>query len=265
MTRLLLRVAYDGSQYSGFAPQTNANTVAAELQRALLSVDPAASTLTCASRTDAGVHARDQIVSFATEKDISSRGWVLALNQKLPDDIAVRSASLVDDDFEPRVDPLWKRYVYYVLQAPLRDPFWHRRAWHVREQLDLEAMHREGRTLLGQHDFAAFRSARDARTETVREIRQLSMRHLPDDERVVEFRVEGNRFLYNMVRIIVGTLVDVGRGRCAGGTCVSALASKDRTDLGMTAPPEGLYLSHVELRSAGRDAWPPAAETTPSV
>lgn len=260
---MLLRIAYDGAAYSGFVVQDNAHTVAAELEQALSTVDPAVSSIVCASRTDAGVHATDQVISFTTEKEVSCRGWVLALNQRLPDDIAVQSACYVPDDFEPRVDPIFKRYVYCVLSSAVRDPFWAKRAWHVREPLDLELMRSEARSLLGEHDFAAFRSARDPRTNTRREIRALAIRQSPEEPRLLRFTVEGNRFMHNMVRIVVGTLVDVGRGRRSPGTVERALNGGQRTDLGMTAPAEGLYLNHVELRTTTADAWPPTTRQIP--
>jgi tRNA pseudouridine38-40 synthase len=256
MTRLMLQVAYDGRNYSGFVPQRNATTVGEVLEAAIAKVDPQHGPLTCSSRTDSGVHANCQIVSFTTDKEINHRGWVLALEQILPSDVSVVAASRVPDEFDPRRDPLWKRYRYRVLQSPVGDPFWFGRAYRVLRPLDMPAMQREAASLVGEHDFSAFRSARDTRESAVRVLTEVSVQTAPFDPRLIDIVVVGNRFLYNMVRIIAGTLVDVGRGRKPTGCCGDALQTGRREDLGLTAPAEGLVLEHVELQTKGLDPWP---------
>lgn len=259
---VLLTVAYDGARYCGFVRQSNGPSVAEELDRAIQSVDPLATPVKGASRTDAGVHARAQAVSFSTQRTLSSRGWVMALNQKLPRDISVLRAAHVPVGYDVRPHALWKRYRYLVHLAPVFDPFFAARAWRIGYDLSLPAMQREADALLGRHDFAAFRSAADARTNTERELTEVSLRltagsTLPvASSALLEIVVAGNRFLHNMVRIIVGTLVDVGRGHLAPGAMERALRSGSRADLGMTAPAEGLCLEHIELDDFGRDGWP---------
>lgn len=256
--RVLLLVSYDGGHYSGFARQTNAVTVADTLQAAIHEIDPGASLLTCASRTDAGVHARSQPVSFVAQRTMTSRGWVLALAQRLPPSITIVRASRVAHDFDPRRDPLWKRYRYRVLCSQVEDPFLSPISWRIGNSLDLELMRAEARSLEGTHDFAAFRHIDDHRKVTERTMHSIQVEEA--EHRSLHIVVVGNRFMYNMVRIIAGTLVDVGRGKQRPGAGQRAIESGNRRDLGMTAPPHGLMLEHVELRTSGSDPWPPCVE-----
>lgn len=261
--RILLLVAYDGSGFSGFQQQGELSTIAGELEKAIWRIDPDASRVIGSSRTDAGVHARLQPVSFTTLRRIRSRGWVHALMPYLPKQISVLRASKVPLDFDPRRRPRWKRYRYRILGSEVEDPFLAGRAWRIRDKLDLEAMRREARTLEGEHDFAAFRSSKDPRTTTVRRLREVSVERAAEDSRCIDISVTGDRFMYNMVRIIVGTLVDVGRGKLAPGAAERALTTKSRFALGMTAPPDGLCLDHVELDDFGTEPWPSKAEGGP--
>lgn len=258
--RILLLVSYDGTHYSGFAQQTNASTIGSLLDQAIASIDPHATRVLCSSRTDAGVHARNHPVSFLTEKPLPPRAWVLSLTSKLPADVCIVCAARVPLSFDPRKDPIFKRYRYRIHQAAVEDPFLGRISWRVGQNLDVALMQEEGRSLVGEHDFRAFRSTADIRTETVRTLSRCDVTRSEKDQRQLELVVEGNRFMYNMVRIIAGTLVDVGRGRLAEGACRRALASKSRTDLGMTAPAKGLMLEHVALRTKPEDPWPDACE-----
>jgi tRNA pseudouridine38-40 synthase len=244
---VILTVAYDGSQFSGIAPQVNSNTVSAELRKAIATMDPNAGSLRIASRTDAGVHARGQVVAFETRMNIPSRGWQAGLSSALPPAVAVVAVSQTTAGFEPSKRAVAKAYRYLILQGSIRDPFQHARAWRVFDPLNLEAMQLEAQSLLGEHDFRAFRSAADIRTHTVRRIESVGLARDPTQARLLCFDIVGNRFMYNMVRIIVGTLVDVGRGRVAPGAIQRAIASGDREDLGVTAPAEGLYLEQVVL------------------
>jgi tRNA pseudouridine38-40 synthase len=153
-----------------------------------------------------------------------------------------------------------KRYVYRVLLDRVRDPLWKDRAWRIGWPLDLAKLEREGARLVGTHDFGAFRSSHDARTNTVRTLRRVSV-EAPggSDPRIVSIIVEGNAFLYNMVRIAVGTLMDVARGKLEEGTVARAFDTRDRKTLGTTAPAHGLTLEHVhiELPEEASDPWPP--------
>ncbi len=253
---MLLTVAYDGRPFAGYARQAKQRTVAGELDGAIRAVDPRASLVRGASRTDSGVHARAQRVAFDTTRDIASRGWVLALMPHLPHEIAVVGCARVEPGYDPRRHALMKTYRYVVLSSVVRDPFLDRRAWRVEQRLNQQRMQDEAAMLLGEHDFAAFRSSADVRTTTVRHIVRAEVRTAGGDARCLEIVIRGNRFLHRMVRIIAGTLVDVGRGRLEPGAIVRAVASGARTDLGMTAPPDGLYLDEIELETEGQDSWP---------
>lgn len=254
---ILLTVAYDGSRFHGIARQHDQRTVAGELDGAVRAIDPRATLVRVCSRTDKGVHAHGQLVCFDTDKEISSRGWLLALSQHLPDEISVVRVAKIQPGIEPSHLARRKLYRYVLLRSQSRDPFWERRAWRLYAQLDLDSMQREAQHLIGEHDFAAFRGAKDERTETVRTMLRAELSVSEDDARLLRFDIEGNRFMYNMVRIIVGTLVDLGRGRIPAGAIKTALDSLQRTDLGMTAPPDGLYLERVQLDVECDEIWPP--------
>ncbi len=253
---MLLTVAYDGATYSGFARQPEARTIAGALDGAVLAIDPRATPVRGTSRTDAGVHALGQPVAFDSDRSIDARGWALAVNSHLPEEISVMRAALVEPGYDPRRHALRKTYRYVVLMSSLRDPFLSRRAWRVGERLNQQAMRAEAESLIGVHDFRAFRGAADERENTVRNILRAEVRSEGGDARRLEIEIEGDRFLYRMIRIIAGTLIDIGRGRLEPGAITRAIASGAREDLGMTAPPDGLYLDHVVLDDSGRDAWP---------
>ncbi len=253
---MLLTLAYDGAGFSGFAAQSNGRTVAGVLSQAILAMDPSAGKLRVASRTDAGVHARGQVACFDAELQIESRGWLLGLSGHLPPEVAVQRVARVAAGFNPSQAALGKTYHYWILRGTLRDPFLHGRAWRVHERLDVAAMQREAQALLGTHDFAAFRGSADRRENTVRTIDVAGLAELPGQPRCLTFEIRGDRFLYHMVRIIVGTLVDIGRGNCQPGAFERAFQSGQRTDLGMTAPPDGLCLDRIELSDWGHSEWP---------
>jgi tRNA pseudouridine38-40 synthase len=252
-----MTVAYDGGAYSGYALQANARTIAGELLGAIRALDPRASLLRGTSRTDAGVHARGQVIAFDSQTYIAPRGWILGIGPHLPHDIAVVSAASVEPGFDPRGHVLSKTYRYQIFESPVRDPFMEGRAWRVYERLNQIAMTEAANALVGEHDFAAFRGALDGRADTVRRLFRVELQRARSDERILEIVVEGDRFLYRMVRIIVGTLVDIGRGRLSANSIALALSTKTRSDLGITAPPAGLYLDKIVLDAEGHDQWPP--------
>lgn len=254
---VLLEVAYDGTAFHGWASQHGQRTVEDSLRGAIAAMDPRVTQLRGASRTDAGVHAEGQLVAFDTEREIPAKGWTLGINQHLPDDLAVRAAREVPPGFSPRFSAAGKRYRYRVLVDEVRDPSWRTLAWRIPD-LDVEAAAAEARAAVGTHDFAAFRASGDERIETVRSLSSIAVER-ETDARIVAFVVEGNAFLYNMVRILVGTFVDVGRGRLKAGAVERALAAKDRALAGTTAPAHGLVLEqvHVKLPEGAGQRWPP--------
>jgi tRNA pseudouridine38-40 synthase len=254
---VLLEVAYDGTAFHGWAAQKGIRTPQQTLFDAVRTIDPEASVPRGASRTDAGVHAHGQLVAFDTHRDIPARGWVLGLNRLLPDDLAVRTARAIQAGYAPRVAARVKRYRYRVLVDRVRDPQWRTLAWRI-PQLDISAVAGEAETARGTHDFASFRAAGDERRSTVRTLTRVEVER-DADPRMVAVSVEGNAFLYNMVRILVGTMVDVGRGLAKPGTVAHALRARDRRAAGTTAPARGLVLERVEvdLPEGTGERWPP--------
>jgi tRNA pseudouridine38-40 synthase len=253
---VLLEVSYDGTAFHGWARQKRARTIEETLAGAVLAIDPRAGSLRGTSRTDAGVHAEGQLAAFDAMRDIAARGWALGLNRHLPEDVAVRAARAVPIGFSPRFAARGKRYRYRVLIDAARDPLWRTRAWRVPE-LDLAAMAHEAEAARGTHDFAGLRAAGDQRATTVRTLTRVEL-ETEKDPRVVAVVVEGDAFLHHMVRILVGTMVDVGRGRLAAGAIQRAIAARDRRAAGTTAPAHGLVLEHVHVQlpeSAG-ERWP---------
>lgn len=253
---VLLTVAYDGTAFSGWATQRDARTVEDTLRGAILAVDPRAVGPRGTSRTDAGVHAEGQRAAFDTRVAMPPRGWVLTLNQHLPEDVAVRAAQIVPPGFSPRFASVKKRYRYDLLLDKVRDPLLCDRTWRIGYDMDMARMQREATAIVGTHDFAAFRAAGDERAETVRTIHVVELTEV--DARRWSIVVEGSAFLYNMVRILVGTLVDVARGHLAEGTIARAIAAKDRAIAGQTAPAHGLTLASIDLampESSG-ERWP---------
>lgn len=257
MIGVLVQVAYVGTAFSGWATQKDARTVEDTLRGAILAVDPRAEGPRGTSRTDAGVHAEGQLAAFDAQVTMPPRGWVLTLNQHLPEDVAVRSAQIVKTNFSPRFASKKKRYRYDLLLDKVRDPLLCDRTWRIGYDMDMARMEREAKAIVGTHDFAAFRAAGDERDETVRTIYSVELMQL--DARRWSIGIEGNAFLYNMVRILAGTLVDVGRGHLDEGTMGRALAGRDRALAGQTAPAHGLTLESIELEmpEGSGERWPP--------
>lgn len=244
---VLVSVAYLGTAFSGWASQKTEGTRTVEetLRGAILAMDPKAQGPRGTSRTDAGVHAEGQMAAFDSAIAMPPRGWVLTLNQHLPEDVAVRSARYVPVGFAPRFASKRKRYRYDFLFDKVRDPLLGNRTWRIGYDMDMALMRDEARSIVGTHDFAAFRSAGDERAITVRTIHGVSVDAIGD--RRWSVTIEGSAFLYNMVRILVGTLVDVARGHLEPGAIARALAAKDRSLAGQTAPAHGLTLASIDL------------------
>lgn len=258
MTTVRLVVGYDGTEFSGFQRQRGVPTVQESIEIAIATMTGVRATVRGAGRTDAGVHAVRQLAAFQTVAKIPDKGWRLGLNSKLPPSIVVADARTVQDDFDPRRASAGKRYRYQLLLSPVRDPLLRNRVWHLWGDINLDAMQREAAVLVGTHDFAAFRAADCERTTTTRTIFEVKLTRDFDGHRgLVTIDVTGTAFLKNMVRVIVGTLVDVGRGRLAEGTVRARLTDRDRTRAGITAPAQGLILDEVFLKPEWRVADDP--------
>lgn len=236
-----LVIEYDGSKLSGWQRQDNAPTVQQHVEEALAKLVQHEVSVVGASRTDAGVSARGQVACFRTERAIPTHGIRRGLNSLLPDMIAIRAADEVGDDFHPRFSATGKHYRYTILARADRSPLLPR-AWHNPGPLDLDAMRGAAGALLGEHDFAAFRAAGCTAKTTLRRVDAIHIN--PIDELVI-VDVRGNAFLRQMVRIVVGTLVDVGEHTLPASQVPEILASRDRTRAGQTAPAQGLELVEV--------------------
>lgn len=248
--RVRLLVSYDGASYHGFAPNPGVRTVAGTLSDALEKVLGHAIELTGAGRTDRGVHAYGQVVSFDTHADrFDPVGLQRSLNKLLRPAIAIRSVERVADDFNARFSATGRVYRYSILNSPVHDPFRSRFAWHVSQPLNLAAMRQGAIGLVGAHDFSSFcrrpPTASDGYEPTLaRRVLATSWRDLGDD--LLQFEISANAFCHQMVRAITGTLVDVGLGRRHAAEILQILAARDRSVAGRVAPPEGLTLWEVK-------------------
>ena len=241
---LKLTVAYDGTAYAGFQRQPNGVTIQQRLEEALRAVtgEPELRIASAAGRTDAGVHARGQVVHVRTNATIPVERWPAALNSVLPDDIAVVGAAAVPPDFHARYWAREKRYRYTFHVSPYPAPLIRHCAYHWHRPLDLEAMRRAAELLTGRHDFAAFRASGGSAKTSLRTITRLS---LTPQGPLLFLDVAADGFLYNMVRIIAGTLLEVGAGRRTIAQVAQALRTGDRRLAGRTLPPHGLCLEEV--------------------
>lgn len=253
--RILLRVAYDGTNYHGWQLQSNAATIEGELNRALCALTGEEIVVTGASRTDAGVHALGNVAVFDTTSRIPAEKFSYALNQRLPEDIVIQSSKQVADDFHPRHCDCRKTYEYDILNRTFPLPAYRNTAYFLYGTLDIEAMRRACQAFLGEHDFASFCAAGAQVQTTVRKIyslevecRPLTEANVGSADQLLTIRVKGNGFLYNMVRIIAGTLVEVGRGHIKPEEVADIIAAKDRAKAGPTAPARGLRLVEIEYR-----------------
>lgn len=247
MRSILLTIAYEGTAYAGWQVQPGQRTIQAELEQALLKITGEAIRVTGSGRTDAGVHALGQVAGFQTSGAMPADVFQRALNAELPDDIAILSAAEAVADFHPIRDSVSKRYRYLIDNGSVRDVFSRRFAWHVHRPLDDGAMAAGATHLVGRHDFSSFETAGAPRPDSIRTITHLSViRGGNEQENRITIEVEADGFLYNMVRAIVGTLVEVGRGAQPPDWVRETLEALDRSQAGPTAPPQGLFLLWVK-------------------
>lgn len=242
LKRILLSVEYDGTNYAGWQRQQNGLAVQQALEEALSRACGERITVTGSSRTDAGVHALAQQVHFDTGCSIPPDKFPFVLNTMLPPDIRVHTGREVPGDFHARFLSCGKTYTYRILNRRHGSALYRNLCWHVPVPLDVSAMRESLPALLGTHDFAAFQAAGGTAKTTVRNLDRAELRQ---EEARLTLILSGNAFLYNMVRIIAGTLVEIGLHRLRPDAFTQALASGSRLDLGMTAPPQGLELTEV--------------------
>jgi tRNA pseudouridine38-40 synthase len=238
-----LTLEYDGTRYVGWQVQPNGPSVQAEVERALARLRGEPRRVIAAGRTDAGVHARGQVASFPEEHPLPLAAYVKGMNALLPEDVAVRAASVEADGFDARRSARGKRYRYVIENLDTRAPLTRLQAWQLFGPLDLGAMRDAARHLVGRHDFAAFQAADCSAHHAIREVRRLEVLGEPGGR--IEIVVEATAFVKHMVRNFVGTLVEVGRGRRSPSSIPALLAGGDRRAAGPTAPPQGLFLEEV--------------------
>lgn len=243
MKRIKLEIAYDGTNYCGWQIQPNNPTIEAKINKALSELLHEEITVIGASRTDAGVHALGNVAVFDTDTKIPANKICYALNQRLPEDIRVQTSEEVPLHFHPRKVNCRKTYEYHILNRKIALPTERLYAYHVYYDLDIEAMNTAAKYLVGEHDFKSFCSVKTQVTDTVRTIYQLQIIKIDDSIKIV---VNGNGFLYNMVRIIAGTLIEIGRGFYSPERVKEMLGSMDRSQTGPTAPAHGLRLVKIE-------------------
>ena len=243
---------YDGSRYAGWQRQPNQPTIQEAVETALFQLTQETVSVMGAGRTDSGVHALGQVASFRINREWTPREWLRGLNARLPDDIAVRSAATVSDDFHARYAATGKLYEYRILNRGERPALDRAYVWHIHKALDVAAMEEAATSLVGSHDFSSFEGTLTDNEDPVCNLRRLSLSRQGD---LIRIEAYGDRFLKHMVRAIVGTLVEVGHGKRTPAALKTVLAAKDRTAAGRTAPPHGLFLVRVDYgdASAGED------------
>jgi tRNA pseudouridine38-40 synthase len=257
MRTFRLTLAYDGTHYCGWQVQPGRVTLQGTLETALMTITREEIRVTASGRTDAGVHALGQVVSFRSATSLEPQVLQKALNAELPNDLAVLSASIAEDNFHAISSAVRKRYRYVLNDGPTRDVFARQYAWYLHTRLDDRAMHRAAQALVGRHDFSSFETSGSERESSVRTVHELTLRRgegsssalfpataVPSD--AVTLEIEADGFLYNMVRAIVGTLVEVGQQKRGEPWPAKVLAACDRRAAGRTAPPQGLFLVRVD-------------------
>ena len=245
--QIRLVVEYDGTHYHGWQAQPRLPTIQGIVEETLQRVLRRHTTVIAAGRTDAGVHAVAQVASFWVDAAHSRRDWRYVLNALLPSDISIRSAELVDSDFHPRFSATAKHYQYRILNRRGRSGLAWNRAWHIWRTLSVQDMQAAAKQLCGTHDFTSFRCMRTQVRDRMCTV--MSCDIIQDDADVV-LTIEANRFLKQMVRVIVGTCVDVGMGNRPVSSIAEIIEARDRCRAGRTAPPHGLYLMNVTY-----DGW----------
>jgi tRNA pseudouridine38-40 synthase len=254
MSSLKVTLAYDGTDFSGWQAQPGRRTVQGELERAWWEITGETVRFNVAGRTDAGVHAAGQVASVETSTSIPPEALILALNARLPEDAAVRAIDAVPDGFHATRDAKGKLYRYSVYNDSRRPVVLRRYAWHIPTVLDVEAMHAGAQHLVGAHDFVSFQSIGSERESTIRTIFSAGVKRGRagqeardrEEDALIHIEVRGDGFLYNMVRAIAGSLIEIGRGKRQPQWIDDVIESRDRCAAGQTAPAHGLTLVRVD-------------------
>lgn len=236
-------ISYDGTDFHGFQVQPNQRTVQGELIKSIYKLTNEEVNIIASGRTDAGVHARKQVCNFTTDSNIPADKWKNALNAVLPDGIIILNSTEVELSFHSRYDVKEKTYRYHISNRENLNLFRRKYVWHCPYSLNIEAMKQASRIFLGEHDFTSFSSAK---TEIENKVRYIYQSEVWEENNEIIYQITGNGFLYNMVRIIVGTLVDVGTDRIKAEDIEGILNAKDRNYACKTAPAKGLFLWDIK-------------------
>jgi tRNA pseudouridine38-40 synthase len=239
-----LIIEYDGAAYHGWQRQKGVPTIQDAVESAVRIMTRQDVTLVGSGRTDAGVHSLAQVANFKVDTNLTPLIFKKGLNSLLASDIVIKDVEYVPEHFHARYDSIWKHYEYRILNREIPSAIYRAFSWHIRQPLKISAMQDALFCLEGRHDFSAFEAAGSARKHAVRTILETDIDARADGRLIVNIRADG--FLRHMVRNIVGTVVDVGRGRTTPGEFHQILLSKNRANAGVTAPPHGLFLVHVE-------------------
>jgi tRNA pseudouridine38-40 synthase len=242
LRRIKLTIEYDGSCYHGWQIQSNAHTVQSEIEDAIFKITGEKVRVTGSGRTDAGVHALGQVAHFDTGSVIPADKFKDALSAVLPASVAVIGSEEVDFSFHSRYSATGKTYEYKIINRPIRSPIMEKRSWHIRETLNFKALRQASEIFVGTHDFSSFCASGRVISDFNRRIFLSEWNKQKD---LLIYRVTGNGFLYNMVRIMVGTMIEVGLGKRKPESILDILHGKKRDLAGITAPPQGLYLVKV--------------------
>lgn len=243
MRNIRLRLQYEGTRYQGWQKQTSTdNTIQGKMETLLTKMCGEPIEISASGRTDAGVHALGQVANFHTESAMSVEEILEYCNRYLPEDIAVVEVSEAAPRFHSRLNATGKRYRYRIINSQIPDVFWRRYATEEPETLDLDAMRKAAELLLGEHDFKAFTSAKKSKKSTVRRIDEIRIERI---ENRVEVVFTGNGFLHHMIRILMGTLLEVGKGIRTPESVTDILKSGDRAKAGALVPAKGLVLEEV--------------------
>ena len=253
MTTFKLVLEYDGTQYAGWQRQLNAPTIQAAVEEALAAIAQTRLTIIGAGRTDAGVHAFGQVASFRTDRGLSQREWLRALNAHLPADISALSVEAVPDHFHARYSANGKLYEYHLMNRSERAPLLRERAWMLYKPLDFAAMTEAAACLTGSHDFSSFETAPTDNKNPQCRLQQADLRRQGD---LIILSFYADRFLKQMVRSMVGTLVEVGQGKRTAADMRTVLAARARAAAGRTAPAHGLYLVRVDYTDGSIPSLP---------
>lgn len=246
MRNLFFTITFNGTAYHGWQVQTNGTSVQQTIQDAIEKVLGERGNVVGCSRTDAGVHANMYCFNMRTKSGCNCNHLVCALNANLPFDIAVLSCVETRYDFHARYHCISKEYIYKIWNSPVRNPFKQGYALHYKYPLDEKMLQNEANAFLGEHDYKSFCSAHSTIVSTVRTVSKFTVERFGDE---IIFTVEADGFLYNMVRIMIGTLLRIAQGKIEKGSIPAIITAKDRSKAGITVPPNGLYLNKVNYSS----------------